>query len=243
MTTATWQLPDRPLRTSVVATNAAAIGAVFLVATAGTAALGLSSIYAAKAVAVLLIVELVATGRVGASHPFSNFGLANQITTIRACMVALVAGLVGEPASGAMATAAACAALAVTALDGADGWIARRSRMASAFGARFDMEVDALLILALAVLAWEFGKAGAWIVLAGLMRYVFVAAGWVIPRMSAALPPSRRRQAVCVVQIVGLGLLMLPAVQPPASAWAATALLATLLYSFAIDVIWLWRRV
>ena len=36
------------------------------------------------------------------------------------------------------------------ALDGLDGWAARRQGLVSAFGARFDMEVDALLILALA---------------------------------------------------------------------------------------------
>jgi multidrug efflux pump subunit AcrA (membrane-fusion protein) len=38
-------------------------------------------------------------------------------------------------------------------LDGVDGWLARRHEIASRFGARFDMEVDALLILALSVLA------------------------------------------------------------------------------------------
>ena len=32
-------------------------------------------------------------------------------------------------------------------LDGVDGKVARRTRNASAFGARFDMEVDAFLIL------------------------------------------------------------------------------------------------
>ena len=38
----------------------------------------------------------------------------------------------------------------------------RRSR--ARFGARFDMEIDALLILALSILAWRHGKAGAWVV-------------------------------------------------------------------------------
>ena len=42
-------------------------------------------------------------------------------------------------------------AIAVTVLDGADGWLARRSGVSSAFGARFDGEVDAFLILALSV--------------------------------------------------------------------------------------------
>ena len=39
--------------------------------------------------------------------------------------------------------------------------------MASAFGARFDMETDALLLLVLAALAWQFDKAGAWVLASG----------------------------------------------------------------------------
>jgi phosphatidylglycerophosphate synthase len=38
------------------------------------------------------------------------------------------------------------------ALDGLDGWLARRFGLASAYGARFDMEVDGFLILVLALL-------------------------------------------------------------------------------------------
>ena len=49
-----------------------------------------------------------------------------------------------------------------------------RSNEASSFGARFDMETDALLILVLAALVWQHGKAGPWILAAGLMRYAFV---------------------------------------------------------------------
>ena len=37
------------------------------------------------------------------------------------------------------------------ALDGVDGQVARRTRTVSALGARFDMEVDAFLVLVLSV--------------------------------------------------------------------------------------------
>ena len=117
-------------------------------------------------------------------------------------------------------------ACAATALDGVDGWLARRSGMSSAFGARFDMEVDALLILALSVLAWHHGKAGAWVLLSGLLRYVFLAAGWTWPRMQRPLPASRRRQAVCVIQVVGTHRgRCCRRVAPPASSWIAAAAL------------------
>ncbi len=97
-------------------------------------------------------------------------------------------------------------------LDGVDGWLARRHGIASRFGARFDMEIDALLILALSVLAWRHDKAGAWVIASGMLRYAFVAAGTVAPWLRGALPPSRRRQTICVIQIAALTLVMLPSV-------------------------------
>src|SRR5262249_37871958 len=186
------------------------------------------SLYVVKAAAVFAAVLMVVRASIRQHHPFPTFGPANQVTTARAGLVALVAGLVGEPHLPAYAVAAAVISGLVTALDGVDGWLARRTRMASAFGARFDMEVDALLILVLSIVAWQYGKAGAWIVLAGLLRYLFVAAGWVFPWMVRPLFRSRRRQTVCVIQIVGSSLLMLPAIVPPTSVWLAAALLGVL---------------
>jgi phosphatidylglycerophosphate synthase len=173
------------------------------------------------------------------THPFPRFGPANQVTTARAVVVALVAGAIGEPALPLVAATMAAAALAVTMMDGIDGWIARSTGVQSGYGARFDMEVDALLILALAILVWEHGKAGAWVVLSGLIRYAFVVAGGASPKMRRPLPPSRRRQAICVVQIAGLIAALAPIVPQPASELAAGTALLTLCYSFAVDVFWL----
>jgi phosphatidylglycerophosphate synthase len=174
-------------------------------------------------------------------HPFSTFGTANQLTLARAALVALVAGVIGEPRLPAYAAMAAIVSGIVTALDGVDGWLARRTGLTSAFGARFDMEVDALLILVLSILAWQYDKAGAWIVLAGSLRYLFIGAGWFFPWIQRPLPYRRRRQAICVMQILGSCIIMLPAVTPPLSVRIAAALLGALSASFLIDVLWLWR--
>ena len=56
------------------------------------------------------------------------------------------------------------------------------------------MEVDALLIQVLAILAWQWDKAGAWILVSGLLRYGFVAAGWVWTWMQAPHPAQPRSQ-------------------------------------------------
>ena len=103
------------------------------------------------------------------------------------------------------------------------------------------MEVDALLILVLSVLAWQLGKAGVWVLVSGLLRYVFVAAGWIWRWLQAPLPPSWRGKAVCVVQVAALILAIAPFVRWPASAATAAAGLAALSWSFLVDVMRLWR--
>jgi phosphatidylglycerophosphate synthase len=127
------------------------------------------------------------------------------------------------------------------ALDGVDGWIARRTRTSSAFGARFDLETDALLILVLSALVWRAGQAGAWVLASGLMRYGFVAAATIWPWLREPLEPSRRRQAMCVVQVVGLLVALLPSLDAPAASTVAAAALAGLAWSFLVDILWLWR--
>jgi len=177
-----------------------------------------------------------------AQQPAAPFGPANIVTTARAALVALVAGLIGEMAAPNFAMTAAAAGTLSVLLDGLDGWLARRTKMTSAFGARYDMEVDALLILALSIVVWQQGKAGAWVVASGLERYAFVAAGWIWSWMRQPLPRSQRARIVCVAQIAGLIASLLPAITWPASAVIAAAALAALTWSFAVDVHWLWRQ-
>jgi phosphatidylglycerophosphate synthase len=237
-----WRVPDPPLRASFVTSKLVGLVAVVALANVGRAALPLGDRYALKAAALFVLIMGLSIGFLQQHHPFTRFGAANQITTLRAMLVALVAALVGEPEIPAVAAAAVGASIAATLLDGVDGWLARRDRTASRFGARFDMEIDALLILALSVLAWRHDKAGAWVVASGLLRYLFVAGGALAPWLRAPLPPSRRRQTVCVIQIVALTVVLLPAIEPPLSAALAGAALAVLGWSFLIDTVWLWRQ-
>jgi phosphatidylglycerophosphate synthase len=170
------------------------------------------------------------------------FGAANSVTLVRAALtVVLVAmfGVVPSPAVGWVLLGIGTAAVA---LDGVDGALARGRNEASSFGARFDMETDALLILVLAALVWQHGKAGVWILVAGFLRYAFVAVSWALPWLGAALPASRRRQAVCVVQIVSLLGALAPALGYPWSGALALAGLAALVWSFGVDVHWLARH-
>ena len=211
-------------------------------ATAARTILPLGDRYPLKAAGLFALVMGLSIGFLKQHHPFARFGGANQITTVRAILVALAAALVGEPPVPSVAIAAVTVSVSALLLDGVDGWLARRHRIVSRFGARFDMEIDALLVLALSVLAWRSEKAGPWVVASGLLRYAFVAAGAVMPWLRGALPPSRRRQAICVIQIAALTLAMLPAVEPPLSTRLVAAALGVLAYSFLIDTVWLWRH-
>jgi len=198
---------------------------------------------ALKAAACFAAIAGVAFARMSkANHPHASFGAANYVTAARALLVALVAGVIGEPPTPRLAAAAAATAMVVTLMDGADGFLARRSGTSSAFGARFDMEVDALLILALSILAWTFDKAGVWVIASGLLRYFFVAAGWIWPWMARPLEPSRLRQTVCVIQIVALIVVVSPIVTPPISTVVAAGALAILAASFFVDTLWLVHR-
>jgi phosphatidylglycerophosphate synthase len=172
----------------------------------------------------------------------ADFGAANAVTLLRAVLVLILLAALGAAATAALAWALVVLAIVAVSLDGVDGALARGRGEQSEFGARFDMETDALLIVVLAALVWQHGKAGAWILLAGLLRYLFVAASYAWAWLGAALPPSRRRQAVCVVQIASLIGALAPLVAAPASSALALFGLALLVWSFGVDVAWLARH-
>lgn len=176
-----------------------------------------------------------------AAHPHARFGAANRVTLVRMAAVAGLGALVGEPllAAGgppALAWAVVGVATAAALLDAVDGALARRSGLASAFGARFDMETDAALTLVLAALVLHAGQAGAWVLAAGLMRYAFVGAAALWPWLAAPLAPSRRRQAVCVATITALIVALGPVVPVAWAAALAAAATSLLALSFAVDV-------
>ncbi|WP_079277933.1 CDP-alcohol phosphatidyltransferase family protein [Streptomyces sp. CB03234] len=168
------------------------------------------------------------------------FGPANAVTLARTTLVGGVTALVAElfVSRPPVVVLVALTTVALV-LDAVDGRVARRTGTASPFGARFDMEVDAFLILALSVCVAL--SMGAWVLAIGAMRYVFVAAARVLPWLNGPLPPSLARKTVAAVQGVVL-LVAAAGILPPVPAYGAVAAaLALLVWSFARDVRWLWR--
>ena len=163
------------------------------------------------------------------------------MTLTRAVLVggvtALAAGGVGRAATAPVLLALTGVALA---LDALDGWVARRTGTVSALGGRFDMEVDAFLILVLSILVARW--AGAWVLLIGAARYLFVLAGWLRPWMRRTLPARPWRKVVAATQ----GIVLAATVVPRGPRWvlvlALTVAWGMLAESFGRDVWWLWVR-
>lgn len=220
----------------VGAMSAAAVVAVLPAAGLGGAVLALAVIGAAAGLA-------VAGLRRG--HPHDRLGMANLVTLFRVGIAAVLAGALTLPGGLADTPHLAWTLVGMVAfglaLDGVDGWLARRSGLASAFGARFDMEVDAFLAAVLCLVALQAGKAGLWLLPLGFLRYAWVLAGLWLPWLSGALPDRAGRKTACVVQIAVLIALIAPPVTPPLSVWLAGGAMAALGLSFALDAVWLWR--
>ncbi|MFB7634554.1 CDP-alcohol phosphatidyltransferase family protein [Streptomyces sp. NPDC056149] len=169
-----------------------------------------------------------------------SFGPANRVTLARATLVGGVTALVADSfARRAPVTVLVGLAAVALLLDAVDGRVARRTGTATALGARFDMEVDAFLILVLCV--YVAVPLGPWVLAIGALRYLFVAASWALPWLRAPLPPSTARKTVAAVQ----GVVLVAAgtgVAPRGLALGAVAgALALLVWSFGRDVGWLWR--
>jgi phosphatidylglycerophosphate synthase len=202
-------------------------------------AVGLSAAGWAAGVAYAAGLWMALTGGLQAAG-MRALGPANRVTLARASLVAGVTALVVTAIDRPVPTAVLVTLVGVAlTLDGVDGQVARRTGSTSALGARFDMEVDAFLILVLSV--FVAGLFGWWTVAIGAFRYVFVAASRVLPWLAVPLPPRFSRKAVAAVQ----GIVLVAATTqllPAALAYLAVlAALASLTWSFGRDIAWLWR--
>jgi phosphatidylglycerophosphate synthase len=183
--------------------------------------------------AVVLVLLALAVRRHGTLGPADKVTLARS--TLVGGVTALIADTVQQPAPVAPLVALGAVALM---LDAVDGWVARRTGTASRLGARFDMEVDAFLILVLSVAAAN--RLGPWVLAIGLMRYAFVAAGFALDWLRTTVPPSLAGKVVAAAQGVVL-LVVASEVLPPVVAIGCVAgALAALAWSFGRSVRWLY---
>jgi len=183
------------------------------------------------------VIASVALARALTRHGVARLAPADRVTLTRAVLAGGVTALAADSFTGPISISALAALAAVAlALDGVDGWVARRTRTASERGARFDLEVDAFLILVLS--GFVAGSVGPWVLLIGLARYALVAAGWLLPWLREPAPPRRWCKVVAAIQGVVLTVVA-AGVAPDGLGVAAVAVaLAMLAESFGREVCW-----
>ena len=154
------------------------------------------------AVAALSLAVLIRACR-GRWTPAGRFGPANAITMAR------LYGMFALPFLPPRLVAIIGTLL--LALDGVDGWVARRTGMSGEFGAFLDQECDAFFMLLLCLLLYRLpGGFGPWILVPGLLRYLFVL------YVRLARPPLRKEP------------------RSRRAMWAFVLMMATLLLCFAV---------
>lgn len=168
-----------------------------------------------------------------------RFGPANVVTSMRSTLVGVITGLVVASFTGGIPVALLVGLVVpALALDAVDGWVARRTASTSELGARFDMEVDAFLLLVLSV--YVAPGMGLWVAAIGLMRYGFVAVGWLLPWFRRRLPYRYWRKVVTAFAGIALAVAA-SGLLPGVSTVLVAAALALLVESFGRDVVWLVR--
>ncbi|GAA2756250.1 CDP-alcohol phosphatidyltransferase family protein [Actinopolymorpha rutila] len=172
--------------------------------------------------------------------PSRTWTPADRVTLTRLVLIggvtALVADRLGAPAPAVMIGIASVALV----LDSVDGKVARRTGTVTEFGARFDMEADAFLIMVLSVFVAR--SAGAWVLAIGAMRYAYVAAGWVLPWLRSSVPPKYARKVVAAIQGVTLVVVSAHLLPEPVEVGVVAGSLILLGWSFGDCVWWQWQH-
>ena len=170
-----------------------------------------------------------------------GFGPADWVTLTRATLVGCAAALTADSfhRSAPIEVLVAVATVALV-LDALDGQVARRTGSASGLGARFDMEVDAFLILVLSV--YVARSMGAWVLAIGAMRYAFLVAGWAVHWMRGPVPQRFWAKVVAATQGVVLVFAAADILPARLMVTALAVALALLVESFGRDIVWLWQH-
>lgn len=167
-----------------------------------------------------------------ASFRRTGFGSANGITSVRLVSLPLFALLIDAHKP----LFASLLAWTVFCLDGLDGFLARRTHSESRFGALYDAEVDASFSMLLTWAVFQLGHAGAWVLIGGLLRFVYVLSLYFTRVSEREAPRTTLGRYVFGLSVGGYTLSLWPF----AAAGSALSGLATLLlcYSFARSFHW-----
>lgn len=186
-------------------------------------------------------VSAVLLDRARVRHQVPRLGPADRVTALRAALGCALAALAVETlTTGGPPAGLVGVAVVTLLLDAVDGPVARRTGTVSAFGAAFDMEVDAFVMLVLSIAA--AGSVGPWVLVIGAARYLLLVATGVWPWLRRPVPVRYWAKAVAAVQGVALTVTLARLLPPSVRDLVLLGAVTLLAESFAHQVVWLHRH-
>jgi CDP-diacylglycerol--glycerol-3-phosphate 3-phosphatidyltransferase len=168
-----------------------------------------------------------------------DFGAGTWLSGLRLIALSLLAGLLALPRpAGELAWLPFALALLFNLSDLFDGYLARRSGVATPLGAKLDLDLDGRGMLVVTLLAVRYGQAAWPFALVGLARYAYVAALWAHRRRGRRLrpaPPNALRRPFAGVQMGVAAALLAPLFAPPATVFVSALTLLPFLGHFFYD--------
>lgn len=149
---------------------------VLLIATGISVFLGNTNLLAVATLLSFLGLMITQLNFLSTLKPFG--GYANWVTATR--LILLLSGMVFYPLWSGFELFAVL--LIAVLLDIFDGWLARKFNHESHLGMYFDMETDALYVLFVCIYLYLQGWAGAWILIPGLLRYIYKLFTFMLPK-------------------------------------------------------------
>jgi len=174
------------------------------------------------------------------ASPYTDLGLANRLTLLRAWLIATVGGFLFQPWPDGplMAWVPGLLYFVAALLDRVDGYVARRTRHGSLLGNELDMLSDALGLAVASLLAVGWGQVHVSYLLLGIAYYLFQGGLFWRRRRGLPvypLPPARHRRAWAGFQMGFLVVALWPLFFPPITRVAGFAFMLPATVGFLID--------
>ncbi len=122
-------------------------------------------------------------------------GYANWVTIFRLAVLLLIGFFYKDFENLTIAYVAVFA----LALDGVDGFLARKFKTTSSFGATLDGESDAFFVLLFSAIIYNLGYISVWILWVGILRYLYVLLCYILWGGVLGEPVSYFRKTMAVV--------------------------------------------
>lgn len=177
--------------------------------------------------------------RPGEDQLLATFGVGNNLTILRALMIAALAGYLTSPRPvGWLAWLPGMLFTLAASIDLFDGYMARLTNHTTCLGEILDINFDGLGVLIAGLLAVQYGQVPSWYLVVALARYLFLGGIWLRKRLGRPvydLPPSISRRPLAGAQMGFMAVVLWPLFSPPGTHLVAALFALPFLIGFSYD--------